>query len=88
MSVVNGYKFAETEYYKLPGKDKDDQGLPWVSMTFLLFYFNFSLAFELSCNERAFGYTLFSSEHFYYKCNAYVIPTLLNLETDSFKVTL
>lgn len=31
--------------------------------------------------------TLFFSENLY-KCNTYVIPTFLNLETDSFKVTL
>lgn len=31
---------------------------------------------------------LFCSEYIYYKCNTYVIPTALYLETDSFKVTL
>lgn len=39
--------------------------------------------------EAAFLYlALFCSKNFYYKCKTHVTPSFLNLETDSFKVTL
>ena len=89
--LVNGYSFAHTQNAKVTCKDKKRfRVFGCVLVTFWLAILPFSFApWPNRQKGGAFLHpALFCSEGFYYKCKRHVILTFLNLETDSFKVTL